>query len=212
MIGIILLFTLSGFLDNFIASNAPRHQRYEKPLYDYGFEFFDNKLPEILPNILLGILLIYFLIRTNKNIQILSSFIAILTFLYFIRAFIFLATEVPLTTTDRKCDYSTKWDFKHIKWFSFSNEDSCRIDYMFSGHTIYATLIMIYFILFGKSTIEKCTIGVLSIALMISLIGSRSHYSSDVLVSFFMTLGYTLLVVNSKYMKNTPAIPALPFT
>ena len=142
----VFLFLVFGYIDNFIATNAPRHHRHQKPLYDYGFAFFDKKLPDIMPNILLLILIIYFLFRCRNNKILITSFIVIITFMYIIRSIIFLSTEVPLTTIDRHCDYSTKWDFRHIKWLSFTNQDSCRVDYMFSGHTIYATIIMIYFI------------------------------------------------------------------
>ena len=59
---------------------------------------------------------------------------------------------------------------------------------MFSGHTVHITAIFLFTLYFSTFFIKKYTN--FNLLIMITLIWSRLHYTSDVLVGFFMTIGY----------------------
>jgi membrane-associated phospholipid phosphatase len=61
---------------------------------------------------------------------------------------------------------------------------------MFSGHTAHAAGIFLFTLFFSTYYSEKLAMLLSLLAIMITLIWSRMHYTSDVVVGFLLTVGY----------------------
>lgn len=189
LISSFLFYIITLYLNEWFAINSPNFEENQKPLFDRGQEIFLYKISGKIPSLILTITMIYFLIRWGlTNSKVLSNYFVLVGILFIIRVFVFMSTITPSPLN--KCgSNNTKWDLNNLKWLFIEKDDTC-IDNMFSGHTVHITAIFLFTLYFSTFFIEKIIIGILALLIMITLIWSRLHYTSDVLVGFFMTIGY----------------------
>lgn len=183
-----LIYIVALYINEWFAINSPNID--QKPLFDRGHEVFPNIISGKIPDSILMVTMIYFLIRwTKSNIALLSNYFILVGMLFIIRVFVFMSTEIPSPL--KKCNNKKYWDLNNIKWIFFQNDKTC-IDNMFSGHTVHITAILLFTLYFSSFFIEKIIIVLMALLTMITLVWSRMHYTADVLVGFFLTIGWFL--------------------
>jgi hypothetical protein len=180
----VVFYLLIIYISNFVAENQINHSINDPPLFDRGH----NLLPIInkdLPNIGLVLFLFYFLFRWGSQFKdVLINYLWIISILFIGRMFIFSITQLPPAFKD--CKSVTDSDFIHFNLFK-DGWNEC-IDYMFSGHTMHCVLIAIFTLYLSKYTFEKVLIVLATIIEIVFIIGSRIHYSADVLVATLITI------------------------
>ena len=185
-ISFMLFYIFILYTNEWFAINTQNMEKNQKPLYDRGHELLTPKISSKIPDYLLTALIIYFLIRWFLTYKpVLTNYFFLISILFIMRIFVFMGTETP--TPMQKCHGKSKW--KDIKWW-FGEDDKTCIDNMFSGHTAHATGIFLFTLLFSTYLSEKIATFFIMIMIMITLIWSRMHYTSDVVVGFLLTVGY----------------------
>jgi len=189
------LYLLILYINQWFAVNSPDMEKNQTRLYDRGFDIFKPPISSRIPDILLITTMIYFILRwysTHKKLLIKFFFLMIL--LFTMRVFIFMATETP--TPLANCDPNKegdKWNKFDIKWVFGDHEKTC-LDNMFSGHAVHIIGIFLFTLMFSSYLREKIIIGILMVVTLITLIWSRLHYTSDVVVAACLTMGYFFIV------------------
>jgi len=180
----VVFYLLIIYLSNFIAENQVNHSINNPPLFDRGHNF----LPIInkdLPNIGLVLFLIYFIFRWGIQYKdVLINYLWIISILFIGRMFIFSITQIP--PAFENCKTVTDADLIHFNLFK-DGWNEC-IDYMFSGHTMHCVLIAIFTLYLSEYTFEKVLIVLATITELVFIVGSRIHYSADVLVATLVTI------------------------
>ena len=82
-----LIYILALYINEWFAINAPN--KNQKPLFDRGHELFPYIISGKIPDIILMITMIYFLIRWSKtNIGLLSNYFILVGMLFILRVFL----------------------------------------------------------------------------------------------------------------------------
>ena len=180
----VVFYLLIIYISNFVAENEINYSINDPPLFDRGHNFLPlfNKQ---LPNIGLTLLLVYFLLRWGINYKdVLINYLWIISILFIGRILIFSITQLP--PAFKGCKSVTESDIFHFNIFK-NGWNEC-IDYMFSGHTMHCVLIAIFTLYLSNFTFEKILVVLITIFELVLIIGSRIHYSSDVLVATLVTI------------------------
>ena len=191
----IVLYLLILYINQWFAVNSPDMEKNQTRLYDSGFNILKPPISSRIPDILLATTMIYFNLRwylTSKKILI--KFLFLITILFTMRVFIFMATETP--TPLANCDPNKEgdgWNKQDIKWIFGDKEKTC-IDNMFSGHAAHIVGMFLFTFMFSSYISEKIIMGMVMVAILISLVWSRLHYTSDVAVGTCLTIGYFFVV------------------
>ena len=109
------------------------------------------------------------------------------------RVFIFMATETPTPLANCDNKEGDGWNKQDIKWIFGDKEKTC-IDNMFSGHAAHIVGMFLFTFMFSSYISEKIIMGMIMVAILISLVWSRLHYTSDVAVGTCLTIGYFFVV------------------
>lgn len=120
----------------------------------------------------------------NDNFEPISYFISIFSILMILRSFALLATDIP--SCDKNCNphnltlYNIFFGHCHDK--------------LFSGHNAITILSIITAYKFKLITIQQLTLLIiLQLIYAYSIIITRSHYTVDVLLSYYITIPIALL-------------------
>jgi hypothetical protein len=141
---------------------------------------------ENIPTIIIFIILLYSIIRfTYININIISLLFFALGILIAIRIIIYSVTQTP-SAMPRKFNHCKKHLLNYFGISFFKEKNSC-IDNMFSGHTIHLMIPLFLLLIFSKNLYEKIIVGIISIIICFLIITSRMHYTSNVLISIYMS-------------------------
>ena len=193
LVGIFIVYIVSLYANEWFAINTPDMEKKQTPLYDRGHQLLTPAISTKIPDYILTITLIYFIVRwyrTNK--LLLANYFFLIALLFIMRIFIFMGTETPTPLkkcSNQKWKHPQAWSWKHIKWW-FGEDDRTCVDNMFSGHTAHAAGIFLFTLFFSTYYSEKLAMLLSLLAIMITLIWSRMHYTSDVAVGFLLTVGY----------------------
>jgi hypothetical protein len=185
-----LLLSVMNFVNDRVPRNTP-------PLPDIGHEILSPKLhPEFLGDIAMGSM--YFLVicgvlfAGSKRWRMLTRFFFAYGTLYFMRVTTISATSIPLAENHCYYNYSTVenyWWNTFLGLISFGGLNKHCGDLMFSGHTCSITLIMLTFwCYYNKRYIMNSLITLIGFVGYVFIIGTRSHYTIDVLVAFYLTI------------------------
>ena len=182
LILLLIYYGLISYLNEWVAINQPLYYKYNITLKDIIQEKFPI-INSLYPDIFVYFFIIYFIFRFSTiNVWFFSSFLAIHSFLLTIRIIVFTVTKIPPSI--KNCTNKFKWGHK---WLFFYDNHSCG-DYMFSNHSVYLTLITLFFIYFSSYLSEKILFSILSIIGYFLIIISRYHYSSDVLIGALLSI------------------------
>ena len=212
-----LLYLLILYINQWFAINSPDMERNQYPLYDRGFDILKPPISSKIPDIILIITIIYFYIRwylTQKKLLIKFFFLIII--LFTMRIFVFMGTETPTPRPRCIASYrgvpapasavnlatnkeAKQWDKFDFKWFFAETKNAC-VDNMFSGHAVHIVGIFLFTLMFSSYLSEKIIMGILMIVIMITLIWSRLHYTSDVIVATFLTVGYFFTLFYHRFL------------
>ena len=99
---------------------------------------------------------------------------------------VFLLTVTQLPPAVPGCSTVKKHEPLHFAVFR-KGWNEC-LDYMYSGHTIHCVLIALFTLFLSSNVGEKAIILIATIIELIFIIGSRIHYTSDVLVGTIVTI------------------------
>jgi hypothetical protein len=180
----IIFYLLIGYINQFIAENQVYHNINEPPLYDRGHNLLPL-LPKKFPDIGLAVILIYFIVRWGFNYpNILINYLWMISLLFIGRAFLLSVTQFPPALTG--C--STVKENDKLNFTIFRKGWNECIDYMYSGHTIHCVLVALFTIYLTTYNSEKIIIIIATIIEIIFIIGSRIHYTSDVIVGALVTI------------------------
>jgi hypothetical protein len=203
------------FFMNFVHMRMPLNS---PPLPDLGHELIPRLEPEKLGDMSMGVLIVTFLIAMilNRNRwPILINFCLTMGNLYLLRVISVLSTSMP--PTENHCRYNYQ-KIENIYWNTImgivtlgSSNIHCG-DLMFSGHTCMVTNIWMAFQLnYKKNWIIRIFTSLVLIVTFVLIIGTRSHYTVDIWIAFWLTVfvhkltPYTFPFTKKKisnYLKN----------
>jgi hypothetical protein len=195
-----VLLIIVGILEVILAENVVDMEYNKNPLYDY----VHKNVPEINPQIpsTIGMwLLLYPVLRFYNKPQILTFYFLSSSVLLIGRSFTFTLTQTPPVTTmddpyrTKRCK---KTMFKHFG-ISFTDLPQSCIDNMYSAHTIHSIVPMMIVLLYSRYQYEKIFICIIALLNAFFIIISRMHYTSDVIISVFLSITCPLAL---KYVFN----------
>jgi hypothetical protein len=180
----ILFYLLVGYINEFTAENQVYHNINNPPLFDRGHNFLPL-FPQILPDIGLISFIIYFILRwCVSHPATLVNFLWMVSLLFIGRVFLLTLTQIPPSLPG--CSSVKKNEPLHFKVFR-KGWNEC-LDYMYSGHTIHCVLITLFTLFLSSNIGEKALIVLATIIELMFIIGSRMHYTADVLVGTIVTI------------------------
>ena len=193
----IILFMVASFAH--IWTTYYTHQRIKinkthqhKPLYDivHNNTHNCNKYSYII-----DIMLILFMIplfqsvKRGESIKMLSHFIRVFSVLIIMRSLVLIVTDLP--SSDETCDSNNLNNYNMI--FGHCN------DKIFSGHTAFTLLAVLIAYTYGYiSKFELFILIVLQLAYGFLLVVTRSHYTVDVLLTYYIVVPVYFLMNNLK--------------
>lgn len=191
----IAFMIFASYLNIFASTNYPYYERSYKELYDVLFQYLTPPISRTIPDTLIIILSIYFIIKcfSFSNI-IIKKFVIVIGMLYIFRVLLFTLTETPITNKFKDTCINKSTKRSKFIWFLSGITNSC-VNNMFSGHAMIGVAIMMFVLALIKSKIEKYTVVAVTIGLLITLIWSRMHYTQDILVALFITSAWSLVIL-----------------
>jgi len=180
----IVFYLLIGYINEFAAENQVYHNINDPPLFDRGHNLLPL-LSKTLPNIGLICFIIYFIMRWGIQYPTtLTNFLWIISILFIGRVFLLSVTQLPPALSN--CSTVKAGDSLYFNVFR-KGWNEC-LDYMYSGHTIHCVLVALFTLYLSKNMFEKITIILATVLELGLIIGSRIHYTSDVLVGTLVTI------------------------
>lgn len=183
------------FFMNFVHARMPTGV---PPLPDIGHELIPKLSPENLGDTTMGIMIATLIIVTaiNKNRwRILTRFLIAMGNLYLIRVVSIYVTSLPPTDNHCRTEYKP---IENIYWntliglLSLGSKNRHCGDLMFSGHTCMITNVWMAIMINwrGKHPLKILLRVVISALLLITcylIIATRSHYTGDIWIAFWLT-------------------------
>lgn len=187
----LFLYPLVGIISELNTINIINHSDNDKPLHDLGFQYIPHINPDYA-DMIVGILLSYFVIKwLLTDIKKLYKFGYIMTWILAFRFFTVNATVLPYPVegqcTCRRIGDPIRWDL--VYYLTNHHQYACY-DLMFSGHIAHASLVWVFTLIYANNDYEKAIITLLTILSGFIIIGSRSHYTSDIIMGYMMSLLY----------------------
>ena len=178
------VYLMIGYINQFAAENQVYHNINEPPLYDRGHNLIPV-LDKIYADIGVIVLLSYFIIRwAIPYPNVLINYLWIASFLFIGRVILLTVTQLPPAVPG--CSTVKKEDKLHFKLFK-ETWKTC-IDYMYSGHALHSVLVALFTTYLSTNTFEKVIIFFATLIELILIIGSKIHYTSDVLVATLVSI------------------------
>ena len=178
------VYLIMGYINQFAAENQVYHNVNNPPLYDRGHNLIPH-LNKIYPDIGVVLLIGYFVIRWGiPYSNVLINYLWIVSLLFVGRVILLSVTQLPPAITG--CSTVKKGDKLHFKLLR-KKWRTC-IDYMYSGHTLHCVLVALFTIYLSTHTFEKGIIVAATLIEMVLIIGSRIHYTSDVLIGTLVSI------------------------
>jgi hypothetical protein len=179
LITVVVVYAIVGYINLFTTENQIYHSINDPPLYDRGH----NLMPRIdskWANLGVGLIICYFIIRWGFQYpNVLTNYLWIVSLLFVGRVIILSVTQLPPAVTG--CSTVKKGDKLH---FVIGNKKfkEC-LDYMYSGHTLHCVIVALFTLYLSTYTLEKALIALAVLVELVLIVGSRMHYTSDVLVA-----------------------------
>jgi len=178
------IYVIMGYINQFASENQVYHNINDPPLYDRGHNLIpllDKKLPDV------GLVLfaMYFIVRWGIPYpNVLINYMWMVSALFIGRVILLTVTQLPPAVPG--CSTIKKGDKPHFKLMR-KKWHQC-LDYMYSGHTLHCVLILLFTVYLSPHAMEKAFIFVMLLIEMTLIIGSRIHYTSDVLVATMVSI------------------------
>ena len=180
----IVFYLLIGYTNEFVAENQVYHSINDPPLFDRGHKLLPL-LSKKLPDIGLIAFIVYFILRWGVRFPTtLINYLWIISLLFIGRVFLLSVTQFPPALPG--CSTVSHGDTLYFNVFR-QGWNEC-LDYMYSGHTIHCVLVALFTLYLSKSGLEKTTIILALLLELIFIVGSRIHYTTDVLVGTLVTI------------------------
>uniref|UniRef100_A0A6C0II71 Sphingomyelin synthase-like domain-containing protein n=1 Tax=viral metagenome TaxID=1070528 RepID=A0A6C0II71_9ZZZZ len=180
----IFFYLLIGYTNEFVAENQVYQNINDPPLFDRGH----NLLPLLskrLPDIGLILFILYFIIRwAIQYPTTLINYLWIISLLFIGRVVLLSVTQFPPGLPG--CSTVKEGDSLYFNVFR-KGWNEC-LDYMYSGHTIHCVLVTLFTLYLSSSMFEKIAIIMVTLLEIGLIIGSRIHYTADVLVGTLVTI------------------------
>ena len=149
----------------------------------------------IIPTLLTISILLYALVRIGfMNIRYIGYFFNILSIILLLRlpAFLVTITPPPGKKGERKdtCRYRY---ITNVMKASYKEEKYVCVDNLFSAHTAFIMISMMFILTYSTIPLEKVIIALASVLTIFTLVSARYHYTSDVYISSIIS--YLVFVV-----------------
>lgn len=175
------IYVLAVVLSVVMAKKTSDHE-LGPPLYDRMHQTFAKWPSHKLVTFVVRASILYNLFRWNKSI--LTVYFLSLAIILFMRIPAFTMTQTP------PADPSDQARIEVCRRNAFSwvpdTVVPC-IDNMFSAHTAHVMAMLTLVYIFSKSFVEKVGMTIISVALIISIVTSRLHYTADVWIAVCLT-------------------------
>jgi len=190
-----IIFIIVGYLEIVVAENVTDMEYNKHPLFDY----LHKSVPEIsekIPSTIVIMLMIYTVIRFYNKPEILTLYFISSSVIFLGRLSTFTITQTPpvMLESDINRETKCKKTLFHTFGVSFKNTDQICIDNMFSGHAVNSIVPMMMILLYSNYKYEKIAISIIALINSFFVIISRLHYSSDVIVSIFLSITTPLAI------------------
>ena len=155
-----------------------------------------KEISEKIPSTIVIMLMIYTVIRFYNKPEILTLYFLSSSVIFLGRLSTFTITQTPpvMLESDINRETKCKKTLFHTFGVSFKNTDQICIDNMFSGHAVNSIVPMMMILLYSNYKYEKIAISIIALINSFFVIISRLHYSSDVIVSIFLSITTPLAI------------------
>lgn len=199
ILGLIVVWILVNLLDLFVAENMDDTEANKNSLPDIihkNIEIWPKT--ELLPSVLVVLSFMYCLARlVSLHINLIALLFITLIILQFLRIVLYSSTLTP-SAMRKEYNHCKTHLLKYIG-ISFDKEKDTCADNMFSGHALLLDVPIVILILFSKYLYEKIGLILYLILTSFLIINSRMHYTSDVLVSLLLSVGFVNIMINVFY-------------
>ena len=178
------VYAVIGYANLFATENQIYHNINEPPLYDRGHQLIPI-VSTTWANVGTGLIISYFVIRWGSQYpNVLTNYLWLVSLLFIGRVAILSVTQLP--PAGPGCSTTKKGDNFHFKLLK-KKWKQC-LDYMYSGHTIHCVLVALFTLYLSPHALEKVIIVLAVLVELVLIVGSRMHYTSDVLVATLVSI------------------------
>lgn len=182
-IALMAYFTM-GYINELIAENQVVREMKRPPLFDRGHNILPQ-YPQVYADGMMIAFVLYFLCRwAIKYPNTLVNYLWIIAILFIGRVITFSMTHVP----PPKPGCSTIEHGEKIHYRVFRKGWKECLDMMYSGHTIHIVLVCMFTLYLSQFVAEKIAVVILTIVSICFIVGSRMHYTGDVLIATIITI------------------------
>lgn len=180
----LVVYLAVGYVNQYVAENTVSHVMDIPPLYDRGHNALPL-FPKKYADIAVVAIVAYFVLRWGiRYPKTLENYLWIATILFVARVFMFSMTQLPPPRPG--CSSKKEGDPKHYRVLKKTWQE-CK-DLIFSGHTLHTVLVMLFVLYLAKSPLEKTLVVLASGIALVLIVGSRIHYTVDVLLASLITI------------------------
>jgi hypothetical protein len=187
----ILLYSIIGILTIFISENISNFEWDKEPLYDIIHANYPIYPPPDIPTYFVVFYFLYTLVRWGPiDLRIIALYLMSTSLILAYRILTFSLTQTPppkLEGDDSQNHHCKRNMFSHIG-INFEKASGTCVDNMFSGHATHIVCAITILFLFSKSIIEKLVLSLVGIVALVTIITSRLHYTSDVLIAIIISV------------------------
>jgi hypothetical protein len=178
------VYAVVGYVNLFATENQIYHNINDPPLYDRGHRLIPI-VSTTWANVGTGLIISYFVIRWGSQYpNVLTNYLWLVSLLFIGRVAMLSVTQLPPAMPG--CSTMKKGD--NLQFILGNNNFKWCLDYMYSGHTIHCVLVTLFTLYLSTHTLEKVLIVLAVLAELVLIVGSRMHYTSDVLVATLVSI------------------------
>lgn len=180
----IVVYLIVGYINQFVAMNQIYHSINQPSMFDRVHSIlpvFSKKYPDYG----VGLFVLYFILRWGIQYpDAMINYLWIISLLFIGRVIVMSVTQFPPALPN--C--STARAGEPYRFNVFQKGWNECLNYMYSGHTIHTVLVALFTVFLSNSHVEKVAVVLLALLELVFIIGSRIHYTADVLVGSLVTV------------------------
>ena len=180
----IAVYLIVGYINEFVAMNQIYHSINDPAMFDRGHTLLPI-FSKHYPDYGVACFVLYFIVRWGiRYPDAMINYLWIISLLFIGRVIVMSVTQFPPALPN--CSTAKAGDPYRFNVFQ-KGWNEC-LDYMYSGHTIHTVLVVLFTLFLSNSQVENVAVVLLALLELVFIIGSRIHYTADVLVGSLVTV------------------------